>query len=237
VKLGSNTLDGVDLVVLAAVLAVPFLFALALPRLADTTSGGSEGVAIIAAVTLMEVPLALLAVWAVRRRGEPLSVIGIVRPSPMWICAALVVLAGAAWLTWQRHTGAWAGAVSASGAGGGAYTTPQRIALVALGVPQIYLQELLYRGFAIAWLERITGSVVAAVVISAAAFAIAHITSLGGNLAVSLLAVFITGVVLGILYTTTRDLMPVFLIHWAWVAWLAVGLSTHVDQRAAIVSS
>jgi membrane protease YdiL (CAAX protease family) len=102
-------------------------------------------------------------------------------------------------------------------------------ALALLGIPQIYLQELLYRGFAITFIERATGSIVAAVAISSAAFALAHITSLGGNLAVSLASVFAVSVLLSILYTATRDVSPVFVLHWAWVAWLAVGLSRHAQ--------
>lgn len=213
--------------VVAVVLLVPFLFALVLPRLTDTTSGGWAGVVLIAAVTLMEAPLAALACWAVRRRGDPLSTIGVVRPHVAWLAAAVIVFVGALWLVWLRHIGTWEGAVSSAGAAGGSYTTGQRVALVLLGVPQIYLQELIYRGFAITFLHRLTGSTVAAVVIASAAFALAHITSLGGNLVVSLTSVFVVALVLSALYLATRDLTSVFVIHWAWVAWLAVGLSTN----------
>lgn len=226
--------DRVELLVVAAVLVVPFLFALVLPRIASVESGGRAGVAVIALVTLIELPLAALAVWAVRRRGDSLSSIGIVRPHPAWVIACLGVFAIAAWLLWRRHTGAWSGAVSAAGAGAGGteHTTWQMAALVLLGVPQIYLQELLYRGVAITFLDRATGSIAAAIAISSAAFALAHITSLGGNLAASLAGVFVASVLFSILYTSTRDVMPVFAIHWAWVAWLAVGLSVHTSSTA-----
>lgn len=216
-----------EAVVVAVVLLVPFLFALVLPSLTDTTSGGWPGVVLIAAVTLMEAPLAALACWAVRRGGDSLSTIGVVRPHFAWLAVAVIVLVGVIWVTWLRHTGAWDGAASSSGAGGGSYTTAQRIALVLLGVPQIYLQELIYRGFAIAFLHRLTGSTIVAVLIASAAFAVAHITSLGGNLAVSLASVFVVAILLSALYLATRDLTSVFVIHWAWVAWLAVGLSTN----------
>lgn len=221
--------DRTELLVVAAVLLIPFLSALVLPRFADVETGGAGGVAVIAAVVVMELPLGVLAVWAVRRRGDGLSSVGIVRPHPAWAIAGLVVLVGAAWLLWQRHTGGWTGAASATGAGGGEYTTSQMAALALLGIPQIYLQELLYRGFAITFIERATGSIVAAVAISSAAFALAHITSLGGNLAVSLASVFAVSVLLSTLYTATRDVSPVFVLHWAWVAWLAVGLSRHAQ--------
>lgn len=229
----SNGIDRRELVAVVTVLLVPFLFALILPRLADFEAGGRAGVLVIALVATVEAPLALLAIWAVRRRGDSLASIGIVRPHPAWAIAALAVAVGAAWLTWQRHTGAWAGVLSNGGPGGGEYTTGQMALLVALGIPQIYLQELLYRGFAITVLERATGSTVAAIVISSAAFALAHITSLGGNLAVSLVGVFVTSILLSILYTATRDLLPVFVIHCAWVAWLAVGLSNHTASTAS----
>lgn len=221
--------DRTELIVVAAVLVVPILFALVLPRFADFEAGGLAGVAVIALVAVMELPLCVLVMWAVRRRGDGLSSIGIVWPHPALVIAGLVVLVGAAWLLWLRHTGAWTGAASATGAGGGEYTTSQMAALVLLGIPQIYLQELLYRGFAISILERATGSIVAAVAISSAAFALAHITSLGGNLAVSLASVFVISVLLSILYIATRDVTPVFVIHWVWVAWLAVGLSRHAS--------
>lgn len=225
----SGDIDSTELLAVVAVLLVPFLFALVLPRFADFEAGGRAGVLVIGLVAAVEAPLALLALWTVRRRGDSLASIGIVRPHPAWVVAGLVVLVGAAWFTWQRHTGAWAGAVSATGAGGGEYTTGQMAALVALGIPQIYLQELLYRGFAITVLERATGSTVAAIGISSAAFALAHITSLGGNLVVGLASVFVVSILLSILYTATRDLLPVFVVHWAWVAWLAVGLSNHIS--------
>lgn len=224
--------DGIEALVVGVVLVLPILFAVALPKLTDTTSGGEIGVGLIAAVTAMEVPLAALAVWAVRRRGDTVTTIGVVRPHPAWLAIGLLILAGALWLSWQRHTGAWAGASSASGAGGGSYTTQQRLALIGLGIPQIYLQELLYRGFAITFLERLTGSLAAAVVVSSAAFTLAHITSLGGNLWVSLLSVFVVSVLLSLLYAATHDLTPVFMVHWAWVAWLYVGLSGHAAAPA-----
>lgn len=226
----------VELMVAITVLVVPFLFALLLPRVAASRPGGWPGVGVIALVALVELPLVGLAVWAVRRNGGDLSSIGIVRPHLAWVVVCLVVLIAAWWLAWLRHTGAWTGAISAAGAGGGAYTTAQMVALVLLGVPQIYLQELLYRGVAITFLERTTGSVVAAVAISSAAFALAHITSLGGNLAVSLAGVFVASVLFSILYTSTRDVIPVFVIHWVWVAWLAVGLSEHISTTGGVAT-
>lgn len=226
------SVDGIEVLAVAAVLIVPFLFALALPAITDPAAGGRQGVALIAAVTALELLLAGVAVWAVRRRGDTLASIGVVRPHAAWAAVAVVIAAGAGWLIWRRHTGAWGGATSSAGAGGGDYTTAQQITLVALGIPQIYLQELLYRGFAITFLERITGSLAAAVAISSVAFALAHITSLGGNLLVSLFAVFVASVLFSLLYAATRDLMPVFVIHWAWVAWLVVGLSGHTAAPA-----
>ena len=227
----------VEWLVVGVVLTVPLLFALALPRFIDVSADRWTGVALIAAVTVMEVPLAALAVWATGWRGETLASIGVTRPHPLSIAIGVAVLAGALWLIWARHTGVWDGASSAAGAGGGAYTTAQRLAFVALGVPQIYLQELLYRGFAITFLERWTHSVAAAIALASAAFTLAHITSLGGNLLVSLASVFLVSVLLSLLYIATRTLAPVFLVHWAWVIWLTVALSDTASTSAAAAAS
>src|SRR2546423_12741715 len=156
--------------VLAVVLIVPFLFALIFPVFTETTAGGRTGVWLIAAVTAMEVPLGALIIWAVRRRGDPLSSVGVVRPGIVWLVATIALVVVAGWLIWARQAGVWAGAVPTGGARGGTYTAWQRIALVALGVPQIYLQELIFRGFAITVLHRATGSFASALVVSSAAF-------------------------------------------------------------------
>lgn len=86
------------------------------------------------------------------------------------------------------------------------------ILTVAVIVP--IAEEILFRGFLFGWLRTATG-VPAAIVLSAAAFAVAHVTTLSPDLPelVSLGQVFVLGVLAAMLYERSGSLLPSMALH------------------------
>jgi uncharacterized protein len=78
-------------------------------------------------------------------------------------------------------------------------------------------EELIFRAYAIPALARLTKSSLLAVVISATAFGLTHITPPVDDLLTAIgrfLTLFIIGLVLGGLYLRVKNLLPLILAHW-----------------------
>ncbi len=94
------------------------------------------------------------------------------------------------------------------------------LAVALLTAGSAFIQELLYRGLALRYLELKLGSY-AAIGLSALAFALPHLVVISGVSVVQLLDFWVMGVALGCAYVLTRRL------------WLSIGL--HVGHNVLIV--
>ncbi len=94
------------------------------------------------------------------------------------------------------------------------------LAVAVFTTGSAFMEELLYRGLALRYLELRLGSY-AAIGLSALVFALPHLVAIPGVSAIQLLDFWVTGVALGCAYVLTRRL------------WLSIGL--HVGHNVLIV--